>query len=147
MVAIGLMFYGFVVQPVMSYGTVILFLYGLIASFVGLIRHKEYVWIYVLRLLVCFTIPVTNLLMYFATIGGDARKFDFQPMPLVYYLVFILEIMIIFLPEIFLLIEKSGASKRNSGYTQGRLLGCRSCFGARFDGKRTGQLSLFRLFF
>ncbi|WP_232532098.1 hypothetical protein [Bacillus sp. ms-22] len=61
---------------------------------------------YVLRLLVCLTIPVTNLLMYFATIGGDAREFDFQPMPLAYNLVFILEIIIIFLPEIFLLIER-----------------------------------------
>ncbi|MGG0026919.1 hypothetical protein ABEX92_03420 [Bacillus safensis subsp. osmophilus] len=123
MVAIGLMFYGFVVQPVMSYGTVILFLYGLIASFVGLIRHKEYVWIYVLRLLVCFTIPVTNLLMYFATIGGDARKFDFQPMPLVYYLVFILEIIIVFLPEIFLLIEKKRSIKRKQWIYAGAIVG------------------------
>ncbi|WLW69377.1 hypothetical protein RA177_17795 [Bacillus safensis] len=123
MVAIGLMFYGFVVQPVMSYGTVILFLYGLIASFVGHIRHKEYVWIYVLRLLVCFTIPVTNLLMYFATIGGDARKFDFRPMPLVYYLVFILEIMIIFLPEIFLLIEKKRSIKRKQWIYTGAIVG------------------------
>ncbi|MCR6471018.1 MULTISPECIES: hypothetical protein [Bacillus] len=123
MVAIGLMFYGFVVQPVMSYGTVILFLYGLIASFVGLIRHKEYVWIYVLRLLVCFTIPVTNLLMYFATIGGDERKFDFQPMPLVYYLVFILEIMIIFLPEIFLLIEKKRSIKKKQWIYTGAIVG------------------------
>ncbi|UYO35543.1 hypothetical protein NF868_16135 [Bacillus zhangzhouensis] len=77
-------------------------MYGLIASFVGLSRHKDYVCgFYVLRLLVCFIIPVANLLMYFATIGGDARKFDFQPMPFVDYLSFSLEIMIIFL-----LIEK-----------------------------------------
>ncbi len=53
MVAIGLMLYGFIVQPMLSYGTVILFLYGIIASFIGLIRHRQYVWIYVLRLLVC----------------------------------------------------------------------------------------------
>ncbi|MGP3740340.1 hypothetical protein ACTWKB_19630 [Bacillus sp. 4A_MP2] len=71
MVAIGLMLYGFIVQPLLSYGTVVLFLYGIIASFIGLIRHRQDVWMYVLRLLVCFTIPVTNLLMYFATIGGD----------------------------------------------------------------------------
>lgn len=106
MMAIGFMLYGFVVHPMMSFGTVALFLYGVIASIIGLIRYQSYVWMYVLRLLVCLTIPVTNLLMYFATIGGDAREFDFQPMPLAYNLVFILEIIIIFLPEIFLLIER-----------------------------------------
>ena len=31
MVAIGLMLYGFIVQPILSYGTVVLFLYGIIA--------------------------------------------------------------------------------------------------------------------
>lgn len=106
MIVIGLMLYGFVIHPVISFGTVVLFLYGLIASFIGLIRHKPYVWMYVLRLLVCFTIPGTNLLMYLATVGGDARGFDFQPMPLAYHLVFILEILAIFLPEIFVLIER-----------------------------------------
>nr|WP_239646657.1 hypothetical protein [Bacillus zhangzhouensis] len=111
MVAIGLMLYGFVVHPVMSYGTVVLFLYGIIASFIGLIRHKSYVWMYVLRLLVCFTIPVTNLLMYLATVGGDERDFDFQSMPFAYNLVFTLEIIAIFLPEIFLLIERKRVIK------------------------------------
>nr|WGD98414.1 hypothetical protein P5627_04645 [Bacillus safensis] len=102
----------------------LVFVWYLIASFVGnLIRHKEYVWIYVFRLLVCFTIPVTNLLMYFATIGGDARKFDFQPMPPVYYLVFILEIMIIFLPEIFLLIEKKRSIKGKQWIYAGAIVG------------------------
>nr|WP_257215611.1 hypothetical protein [Bacillus pumilus] len=48
MVALGLMLYGFVVHPVISFG----FLYGIIASFIGLIRHKSYVWIYVLRMFV-----------------------------------------------------------------------------------------------
>ncbi|WMT29319.1 hypothetical protein RE735_01770 [Bacillus aerius] len=93
MVAIGLMLYGFIVQPLLSYGTVVLFLYGIIASFIGLIRHRQDVWMYVLRLLVCFTIPVTNLLMYFATIGGDERDFDFQPMPSVYDLVLVHDLM------------------------------------------------------
>ncbi|MGX9290842.1 hypothetical protein ACSLGF_06375 [Bacillus sp. A015] len=123
MVAIGLMLYGFVVQPVMSYGTEILFLYGIIASFVGLIRHRDYVWIYILRLLVCFTIPVTNLLMYFATIGGDERDFDFQPVPLAYNLVLIIEIIIIFLPEIFLLIERKRSLKGKQWIYAGGIVG------------------------
>ncbi|WP_282059639.1 hypothetical protein [Bacillus pumilus] len=123
MVAIGLMLYGFIVQPLLSYGTVVLFLYGIIASFIGLIRHRQYVWIYVLRQLVCFTIPVTNLLMYFATIGGDERDFDFQPMPFVYYLVFILEIIIVFLPEIFLLIERKRNIKEKQWIYAGAIVG------------------------
>ncbi|OLP66937.1 hypothetical protein BACPU_02960 [Bacillus pumilus] len=101
-----LMLYGFVIHPVISFGTLVLFLYGVIATFIGLIRHKSYVWINVLRLLICLTIPITNLLMYLATIGGDAREFDFQPMPFVYNLIFALEVIAIFMPEIFLYIER-----------------------------------------
>lgn len=78
---------------------------------------------YVLRLLVCFTIPVTNLLMYFATIGGDERDFDFQPMPPVYHLVFILEIIIVFLPEIFLLIERKRSIKGKQWIYAGAIVG------------------------
>ncbi|MCY7578370.1 MULTISPECIES: hypothetical protein [Bacillus] len=122
MVAIGLMLYGFIVQPLLSYGTVVLFLYGIIASFIGLIRRRQDVWMYVLRLLVCFTIPVTNLLMYFATIGGDERDFDFQPMPPVYHLVFILEIIIVFLPEI-LLIERKRSIKGKQWIYAGAIVG------------------------
>ncbi|MGE6629171.1 hypothetical protein [Bacillus sp. NPDC077027] len=108
---LGLILYGFVTHPVMSFGTVVLFLYGVIASFIGLIRHKHYVWLYVIRLLVCLSIPITNLMMYLATIGGDARDFDFHPMPLAYIIVFTLEIVVILLPEMFLFIERKRSMK------------------------------------
>ncbi|MFB8736172.1 hypothetical protein ACEQPO_28595 [Bacillus sp. SL00103] len=69
MVAIGLMLYGFVVPTsVELWHSGLVFLYGIIASFIGLIRHRQYVWIYVLRLLVCFTHSSNQPVDVFATI-------------------------------------------------------------------------------
>ncbi|MFS0653946.1 hypothetical protein [Bacillus sp. 179-C3.3 HS] len=108
MILFGLMIYGFYFHPIFSFGTLVLFLYGIIASFIGLRRNQSYRWIYIFRLLVCFTIPVTNLLMYLTTIGGGPGITNLQmnPLPFIYIVIFILEIITIFLPEVFLLIEK-----------------------------------------
>lgn len=100
MFLIAFVFAYFIKQPILSFGTIFLFIYGFIFSSKG-IKAKKHYRINLFRRLFCLAIPFLNFFMYLSTIGGNAGfGFTFSPLTLMQKLSFLLQVILIFLPEI-----------------------------------------------
>ncbi|ETB69267.1 hypothetical protein A943_21235 [Bacillus sp. CPSM8] len=101
MFLIGLALAYFIKQPILSFGTVFLFIYGLRFSSKGINAEKHDYYINLYRLIFCFIIPFLNFFMYWSTIGGNAGfGFTFSPLTILQKLSFLSQVILIFLPEI-----------------------------------------------
>ncbi len=101
MFLIGFALAYFIKQPILSFGTVFLFIYGLRFSSKGINAEKHDYYINLYRLIFCFIIPFLNFFMYWSTIGGNAGfGFTFSPLTILQKLSFLSQIILIFLPEI-----------------------------------------------
>ena len=101
MFLIGFTLAYFIKQPILSFGTVFLFIYGLRFSSKGINAEKHDYYINLYRLIFCFIIPFLNFFMYWSTIGGNAGfGFTFSPLTILQKLSFLSQIILIFLPEI-----------------------------------------------
>ncbi|AGN36429.1 hypothetical protein OIO07_04205 [Bacillus paralicheniformis] len=101
MFLIGFALANFIKQPILSFGTVFLFIYGLRFSSKGINAEKHDYYINLYRLIFCFIIPFLNFFMYWSTIGGNAGfGFTFSPLTILQKLSFLSQIILIFLPEI-----------------------------------------------
>ena len=91
----------FIKQPILSMGTLFLFIYGFRFSSKGINAEKYDCYINQYRLIFCFVIPFLNFYMYWTTIGGNAGVgFTFSPLTLMQKLSFLSQVILIFLPEI-----------------------------------------------
>ncbi|ARA85787.1 hypothetical protein KY998_23250 [Bacillus paralicheniformis] len=101
MFLIGFALAYFIKQPILSFGTVFLFIYGLRFSSKGINAEKHDYYINLYRLIFCFIIPFLNFFMYWSTIGGNAGfGFTFSPLTILQKLSFLSQVILIFLPEI-----------------------------------------------
>ncbi|MFT0803259.1 hypothetical protein VSK91_19660 [Bacillus swezeyi] len=97
----------FIKQPILSFGTIFLFIYGFRFSSKGINAEGHYYYVNLFRLLFCFAIPFLNFFMYWSTIGGNAGfGFTFSPLTLMQKLSFLLQAVLIFLPEIFVFLSR-----------------------------------------
>ncbi len=100
MFLIGFTLAYFIKQPILSFGTVFLFIYGLRFSSKGMNAEKHDYYINLYRHIFCFIIPFLNFFMYWSTIGGNAGfGFTFSPLTLMQKLSFLLQVILIFLPK------------------------------------------------
>lgn len=72
MLLIAFVFAYFIKQPILSFGTLFLFIYGFRFSSKGINAEKCDYYINQYRLIFCFVIPFLNFYMYWSTIGGNA---------------------------------------------------------------------------
>ena len=101
MLLIAFVFAYFIKQPILSFGTLFLFIYGFRFSSKGINAEKCDYYINQYRLIFCFVIPFLNFYMYWSTIGGNAGfGFTFSPLTLMQKLSFLSQVILIFLPEI-----------------------------------------------
>ena len=91
----------FIKQPILSMGTLFLFIYGFRFSSKGINAEKCDYYINQYRLIFCFVIPFLNFYMSWTTIGGNAGVgFTFSPLTLMQKLSFLSQVILILLPEI-----------------------------------------------
>lgn len=101
MFLIAFVFAYFIKQPILSIGTLFLFIYGFRFSSKGMNAEKYDDYINQYRLIFCFVIPFLNFYMYWSTIGGNAGfGFTFSPLTLMQKLSFLSQVILILLPEI-----------------------------------------------
>lgn len=90
----------FVTQPILSIGTFILFLYGVVCSIRSLKKDNTQKTIHINRIIFCLILPILNFLMYFSTISGNAGAgFEFSSLSLRYQIIFFFQFIFIILPE------------------------------------------------
>lgn len=91
MLLIAFVFAYFIKQPILSFGTLFLFIYGFRFSSKGINAEKCDYYINQYRLIFCFVIPFLNFYMYWSTIGGNAGfGFTFSPLTLMQKAVFLI---------------------------------------------------------